>query len=350
MSRKYRVGILGLGHWYSGYGLARGLAESKTAELVAVAEKDAWKRNEFAGTFGIEGLASYEELIARKDIDIVHIAPPVVDIPDCVIQSAQAGKHMVMGKPMAMSVAKAEEMVKAVQKAGVVCAPFQSQAVLRSDLKAKIESGLIGDLVLIHSTNRWSIAEDWYHSGKPGWFADPACVPGGALIDEGIYAYEMIRWLAGSPCVKVECKTANLVHTDIGVEDWGMATMTFANGIIATLEASWTICSPKKTGPSPKPNANRRTEVIGTRGEIMNDSLRVPESAILAKDAPGWVFDRAAGDYPPPPPQGLVPFIIQCIEKGEQPKFGIESAFKTYRLAMAAYDAAKKGCALTGEW
>lgn len=52
--------------------------------------------------------------------------------------------------------------------------------------------------------------------------------------------------------VQVEAKMANLVHREIAVEDWGMATFTFANGIIATLEAAWTINSPRPTGPSPK--------------------------------------------------------------------------------------------------
>ena len=70
-------------------------------------------------------------------------------------------------------------------------------------------------------------------SGKPGWFADPRHVPGGALIDEGIYWIELFEWFAGSPIVQVEAKLANLVHKDIEVEDWGMATFTFANGVIA---------------------------------------------------------------------------------------------------------------------
>jgi predicted dehydrogenase len=78
------------------------------------------------------------------------------------------------------------------------------------------------------------------------------------------------RWLSSSEVVQVEAKMANLVHTDIAVEDWGMATFTFANGIIATLEASWTINAPRKSGPSPKQNSVVRLEVVGTRGEIID--------------------------------------------------------------------------------
>ena len=138
------------------------------------------------------------------------------------------------------------------------------------DLKARVDAGEIGDVIVMHQTSRWSIAEDGPGSGKPGWFTDPRHVPGGALIDEGIYWIELFEWMAGSPIVRVEAQLANFVHKDIDVEDWGMATFTCANGVVATLEASWTINAPRKTGPSPKQNAVVRLEVIGTRGEIIN--------------------------------------------------------------------------------
>ena len=56
----------------------------------------------------------------------------------------------------------------------------------------------------MHQTSRWSIAEDWFHSGKPGWFADPRYVPGGAFIDEGIYWIDLFEWLTGSEIVQVQ--------------------------------------------------------------------------------------------------------------------------------------------------
>jgi predicted dehydrogenase len=351
MAGKYRVGILGLGHWYSGFGLARGLAEYPRAELVAVAERDEAKAREFGQTFGVDVYTDYDALIARDDIDIVHIAPPVVDIPDCTIKAAAAGKHMVMGKPMAMTIARAKEMVEAVEASGVVCVPFQCNPIIRGgDLKARLDSGLIGDIVLMHNRSRWSIAEDWFHSGKPGWFVDPKQVPGGAFIDEGIYAMQQILWLANSPVVKVEAKTANLVHKDIAVEDWGMATFTFANGIIATLEASWTICSPRKTGPSPKLNSNRRFEIVGTRGEIISDGLHVPELAILAKDAAGWVFERQAGDMAGPAPAGFVPYIIDCVENKRQPAGTIADAYNAFVVAMTAYESVRQGGPVAPAW
>ena len=343
MEKTWRVGILGLGHWYSGYGLARALPEYPKAELVAVAWHHEQHLEEFAATFGLDGYADYDDLLEREDIDIVHIAPPVAEIPECTIKAAQAGKHMILGKPMAMTVEQADQMVEAVERAGVTCFPFQGGVRLGgADLKARLDAGEIGDIVVMHAGGRWSIAEDWHNSGRPGWFADPKQVPGGAFIDEGIYSIGQLRWLAGSEVVQVEAKMANLVHKDIGVEDWGMATFTFANGIIATLEAGWTINSPRKIGPSPKQNSVVRLEIVGTRGEIIEARLRTPSRAVLAAGASGWVFERPMGQPYGPPHPGPIDHLIECLESDRQPVVTIQESRKSLIVALAAYEAARE--------
>ena len=130
--------------------------------------------NTSPSTFGVQGYEDYKPLLDRENVDIVFIAAPVSEIPEITVFAAAAGKHMVLGKPMAMTIAQADEMVAAVEKAGVSCFPFQGiHRLLDADLKARVEKGEIGELIVMHQTNRWSIAEDWYNSGTPGWFVDP---------------------------------------------------------------------------------------------------------------------------------------------------------------------------------
>lgn len=342
--KTWRVAILGLDHWYSAYGLARALPEYPKAKLVAVASSDSTKLDAFAGTFGVEGCGDCSELLQRDDIDIVQIASRVSEIPDLTIQAARAGKHLILGKPMAMTVDQADRMVRAVETAGVTCVPFQGIMRLRAlELKSCLEQGVIGDIVVLHQTSRWSIAEDWPHSGKPGWFVDPRHVPGGALIDEGIYWLDLFRWLAGSEVVKVEAKTANLVHQDIAVEDWGLASFTFANGIIATLEGSWTINAPQKTGPSPKQNSVVRLEIIGSRGEIIEQFFRDPGRAVLAAGASNWIFERQAADLFAPGVPMPLDHLIDCLENDKQPIATIREARKSFIAAMAAYESVRAG-------
>jgi predicted dehydrogenase len=320
------------------------MPEYPHAELVAAAWPFASQLEAFTSAFSIKGYRDYRELLANEKVDIVHIAAPVARIPEIAIESARTGKHIVLGKPMAMTVDDADRMIEAVERAGVLCFPFQGIMRLRgADLKRRLDSGEIGDLMLLHQTCRWSIAEDWYRSGQPGWFADPAQVPGGAFIDEGIYWIDFFRWLTASEIVRVEAKIANLVHKDIAVEDWGMATFTFANGVIATLEAAWTINAPRASGPSPKRNSVVRTEIVGSRGEIIDQWFRMPGRAVLAAGAQDWVFERQSDESFAPAAPFPLSHVIDCLEHKRPLVATIHEARKSLVAALAAYESARSG-------
>src|SRR5215470_12872839 len=113
MTRKWRVAILGLGHWYSAYNLARALREYPEAELVAVAWHDGEQLAAFTRAFPVKSYSDYGELLEREEVDLVHLAPPVSEMADCAIRAARAGKHIVLGKPMAMTLGQADRMVEA---------------------------------------------------------------------------------------------------------------------------------------------------------------------------------------------------------------------------------------------
>lgn len=337
------MAILGLGHWYSAYNLARGLTEYPNAELVAASWHDASQLETFTRTFGIKGYRDYAALLEQEHVDIIHIATPVDEICDVTILCARAGKHLIVGKPMAMTLEQADRMVESVEAAGVCCFPFQGIMRLRLvDLKSRLDTGDIGELAIIHQTCRWSIAEDWYHSGTPGWFVDPDRVPGGAFIDEGIYWIDAFRWLAGGEIVDVDARMANIVHKGLRVEDWGQATFTMSNGTIATLEASWTINAPRTTGPSPKQNSVVRLELVGTRGEIHDQWFRAPGRAVLAAGASDWVLERQTEEpFTPAAPLPLA-HLIECVENRRQPAATIRDARTSLAAAFAAYQSARE--------
>lgn len=344
MDKVWRIGIVGLGHWYSAYMLARALPEYPRAQLIAAAWTRGDQLDEFCTAFGVDRCETYDELLARTDVDIVHLAPPVSDMARCAEAAAKAGKHIILGKPMGMTLDEAHRIVDAVESSGVVCVPFEAITRLRaSALRERIRNGVIGDLVIIHQTSRWSIAEDWNGSGRPGWFADPKHVPGGALIDEGIYWIDFFHWIIGRKLLEVDARTANLVHTDIGVEDWGMATFSFEGGVTATLEGAWTINAPRKTGPSPKQNSVVRTELVGTQGEIIEQWLRDPGLAVLAAGAEQWTFERQAGvPFGPSTPTPLN-HLIDCLESDATPIATVHDARRAFRSALAAYESARRG-------
>jgi predicted dehydrogenase len=129
-----------------------------------------------------------------------------------------------------------------------------------------------------------------------------------------------------------------------------MATFTCANGIVATLEASWTINAPRKTGPSPKQNSVVRLEVVGTRGEIIDQWFRAPGRAVLAAGAPDWIFERQSEEpFVPPSPFPLT-HLIDCLEHDRQPAATIQEARRSLVVALAAYESARQGRAVHLSW
>ena len=344
-------GHLGLGHWYSAFGLARGLREYPKAELVAAAWDNERQLEAFTRTFGVKGYRDYGELLERERIDIVHLAAPVAQLADLTIRSAQAGKHIILGKPMAMNVAEADRDDRRGRSGRRVVpgVPGHQPVAMRRHQGADRRGGHRRHRPAA-SRRRWSIAEDWYRSGTPGWFADPRQVPGGAFIDEGIYWIDLFRWLASSEVVRVDARMANLVHKDIEVEDWGMATFTFASGLVATLEASWTINAPRKTGPSPKQNSVVRLEVVGTRGEIIDQWFRAPGRAVLAAGASDWVFERQSEEpFAPASPFPLT-HLVDCLEQRRPPVATIQDARRSLVVALAAYESAREGRPVHLSW
>jgi predicted dehydrogenase len=342
LARTYRIAILGLGHWYSGYALARALQEHPRAELVAVSHDHQDRTRQFADTFRIGAYADYRQLLERESVDIVHIAPPVADMHSHVMAAARAGKHIVLGKPMAMSVGEADEMVAAIRAAGITCVPFQGMHRIRySPLKQELDEGLVGDLRLLQVSLHQAIAEDWFRSGNPGWFADPQRTPGGAFIDEGIYAIDRLMWLASAPVVEVQARVANLVHQRIAVEDWGMATMSFANGVLATLEASWTLTVPQPTAPAPKHNAVVRRVIVGTLGELIDDRpFLLGEARLTCKD-PQWTVRRRAAELYGPLQPAALNYLIDCLESDQEPVANVQAARDALAVALACYESAR---------
>jgi predicted dehydrogenase len=315
------------------------------AELVAVASLDESKAHAFGDMFGVPSYTDYDEFLSETDVDMVHIAPPPSEMRDCAVKAAQAGKHMVLGKPMAMNLDEADEIIAAVERSGVTCVTYQGLRRLSdAGLKRQLDEGIIGEVKVIHITQRVGIAEDWLDSGTAGWFADPTQTPGGSFADEALYSLERLYFLTDSHVVEITgAKTANLVHPNLQVEDWAMATFTFANGVIATIESAWTVSIPRLTGPSPKENNVNRMEIVGTEGEMLFGRLYTPGQALLNRDAPHWTFARPMPRRNAAARPRAADYLIRCVEQGEEPVTSLHIARETLAVALAVYESARTG-------
>lgn len=344
MNQTYGVGIIGMGHWYIPFRLARVLAEDSVCKLLAVSDPRSEKLKDFARRFNIhETYDNYENLLKREDIDIVLVAPPTAKIPEYVVRSAEAGKHIIMGKPMAMTLKEADQALNAVKKAGVKLVAWEAMVKLSN----RVSENQIGNVASISTVMHQGIAEDWYHSGTPGWFADPKQVPGGAFIDEGIYTIEAHRFYAGSEVKEVNyARMQNLVFHDLAVEDHGHALLTFKNNVSSSIEVGWTISqpTPKHYGRLTKANALSYTFITGTEGSMIYErrapGLNLGNIDVLNNIYPHWITHQPVSEYFGAPTFNVLTYLIECIEQDKAPLLSGEDARKSLEVALAVYRSA----------
>lgn len=192
-NRKLRWGILGAANIAVG-SVIPGLQQSELNEVAAIASRDEEKAKETADRLGIpQAYGSYEALLADDSIDAVYIPLPNHLHREWTIRAAEAGKHILCEKPLALNEQEASEMVQACEKAGVHLAEaFMYRHHPRYvQIRSIIESGEIGTIRGIHSTFSFN------NSGSSGNVRFRKEWGGGALYDIGCYSISAARLLLG---------------------------------------------------------------------------------------------------------------------------------------------------------
>jgi UDP-N-acetyl-2-amino-2-deoxyglucuronate dehydrogenase len=198
------------------------------------------------------GLSATQHLTALKDVPNGRVVavelnpPPGVGVvhtctpPDARLRlvelAASNGKHVLVEKPMARTVAEADQLIETCERAGVqLAAMFQNRFTpLARSLKAGIDEGRLGRLLLVTVNAKWYRAAEYYTGS--GWRGTAEREGGAVLINQAIHSIDLMRWLAG-PLVEVEALTATQLHP-IDMEDVGLALLRFANGAVGSIVAT----------------------------------------------------------------------------------------------------------------
>jgi predicted dehydrogenase len=335
-----RIGMLGSGFIADFY--TKGIAYLKNAVVVASASRGESKRGaEFAKRHGVaRTYTSIDQLCADPEVDLVVVALPNQFHLEAVRAATKARKAMICTKPLGRNGKEAAEMVRLVRDAGVMGGYAENIVFSRDLIKMHeiVESGAIGRVLSVRAREG--------HSGPhASHFWDAETAGGGALLDMGCHGIEAARLMFGKSerIVDVFAWGATLSHGDKTTgEDNALMLMRYEDGRIATIEASW----------SAKGGLEGRTEVTGTEGRIVQDSLSTSVRAFLGRPT-GYVAEKVDADtgwvFPVPDETRVHGYDEQfrhfagAFLSGTRPRETFEDGYLVNCLIDAAYRSIKSG-------
>lgn len=255
MKKDFRFAIVGAGMIAGAH--ANAIKAVEGATLAAVASRNPESSRKLASEHGAEAAESVDQLLARDDIDVICVTTPSGAHAEVAVPALKSGKHVFCEKPLEITLEKVDQMIAAAREGGTLLAGvFQFRCGQGARLiKQAVEAGRFGKLTFCSCHVKWW-RDPSYYDGS--WKGTQALDGGGALMNQGIHAVDLLQWLAGMP-EEVKAYKATLAHSGIEVEDTVAATLKFPGGGLGVIEAATSVW----------PGFALRIEISGDRGSAI---------------------------------------------------------------------------------
>lgn len=330
------VGLVGLDHWYSAIPLAEGVARNEATRLVGVADAEAGRAEEVGAKWGAERVVTdWRALVESDEVDIVMSFVSVDKNAAVCLAAAEAGKHIVSNKPLALTLEQANGVLSAVRKSGVFLVPAESRQRLGPRVqfaKAWYRDGRLGTLCSAAMSVWAGIPQRWPGDHDPGWFVDPLCTVGGAFVDHAVYQFDQLRWILGQEVASVVGTKANRCYEELAVEDYGSAVAVFSGGLVAALEDTWT---------APLGAFQSSCRLVGSAGALDMNGITGRQLLIgESLPVPGWleapqpaIHDQASD----------IGYVVDLVRGEREPVATVEDAWRNLAACLAFYKSAATG-------
>jgi predicted dehydrogenase len=330
MTIKPRIALVGLGMAVTPH--ARGLVDlvnDGKADVVAAFAPSAERRARFAREFPFQAADDLDAIFADASIDAVGILTPPNTHLDLVRRAAAAGKHILLEKPLEISTARSEELVRVAEDAGVTMAVMLQHRFRPAGerLREILASGALGDIVNCSTSIRLWRPQSYYDEPGRGTKARDG---GGVLLTQGIHTLDLMLSLAG-PIVEVAGFAQTSPVHRMETEDMVAAAVRFANGAIGVIEAT----------TAAYPGFAERIDIAGTKGSagLAGTSLGV---TLLDGTREDMVPDGSAGGtgadpmaFPHDYHRAVWADFIDAIAAGRTPRVTGREALRVHRLIDA---------------
>lgn len=324
---------------------AKALADVAGAKLVACVDRRLDAAKAFGKQHGINAYDDLDAMLADPKVDVVTICTPSGAHMEPAVAAANAGKHVIVEKPLEITLKRCDKIIEACKKNKVVLSTLFPSRFHKSSqlLKEAVDKGKFGKLTLGDSYVKWFRTQEYYDSGA--WRGTWALDGGGALMNQAIHSVDLLVWLMG-PVAEISAQTATLAHERIEVEDVATAALKFESGALGVIEAT----------TAAFPGALKKIELHGSHGSatIEEEDIKTWEFAkMTAKDKKiaaeygsvtetgGGAADPSAIGYEAHATQFRD--IVKAIKKGTPPAVDGPEGRRSVEVILAIYKAAETG-------
>jgi predicted dehydrogenase len=362
VDNKVQFGILGCG--VIGPFHARAIADlPDDAELVAVADEHADRAAKLAEEYGTAWYESFGALLDHPGLDAVCICTPSGLHAEHAIAALNAGKHIVVEKPVDVTLPAIDRLLvaqRASDRKVAVISQHRFDPSTRIVTEA-VRSGRFGKLTVGAAEVRWWRSQSYYDSGQ--WRGTWKLDGGGALMNQSIHTIDLLLSIMG-PVVEISAYTGLLAHERIEVEDTAVAILRFANGALGLVEGT----------TAAYPGLTARLEITGDRGSAVIDNDQLVYFHVASAEQQEADYGAAgagnqaeavlgaqgvatAGPTAGADPASLsmahrdqIKDFIEAIREGREPLVNLEEGRKAVAAILAIYESARVGRPVPITW
>jgi len=327
---------------------AKAIADVRGAKLVAGFDTVPAATERLAAATGCKPYHDLKKFLADPAIDVVTIGTPSGAHLEPAVAAARAGKHVIVEKPLEITLKRCDRIIEACDKAGVVLSTifpsrFHESAI---EMKRAVDAGRFGKLTIGDAIVKWYRTQQYYDSGA--WRGTWKLDGGGALMNQAIHSVDLLYWLMG-PVAEIRARFAMLAHTGIEVEDVAMATLQFENGALGLIEAT----------TAAYPGYLKRIELHGSHGSAVMEEEDIVkwdfaknnarDKAVHARMAQqqsggGGAADPAAIGHHGHARQFAD--VLKAIQKGTKPLIDGHEGRRSVEIILGVYKSAESGKAV----
>lgn len=337
MNKPLGIGVVGLGSIANHH--IKSVLEIADARLVAVSSSDGKKRKDAEETYGVKALADYRQMVRLPEVDIVIICTPSGFHLEPALAAANAGKHVVVEKPLEITADRTRQIIAACEKGGAKLACIFQNRFSEDFQKVfqAVQAGDLGRLVLGNAYIKWFRSQEYYDSAS--WRGTKMGDGGAALINQSIHTIDLLLHVMG-PVKSVSGMVKTLTHKIEG-EDVGVGNIEFENGALGTIEGSTSIFQ----------GFPERLEIHGEEGSIIMEGGKIiywNTKSTGKLDFFKAENQSATGSSDPMAISHRLHIkqleaIFDAIKKGDTPPVSGEDAIKPIQVIEAVYRSSATG-------